>query len=209
MSSTVLILNSGIPGEGSVSRQLVDEVVEALGFEDASLRVTTRDLGTAPVPHLTQASTVALRGSGATTAEQVAALALSDELVAELKSADTLVIGSPMYNFGIPSTLKTWFDQVLRPGVTFSYSSAGPKGLLEGKRAIVVLTRGGFYGEGPAQAMDSQEPHLRTLLGFMGISDVTFVRVERLAFGDEAKLHSIAAARAGIRELAGPRALAA
>jgi FMN-dependent NADH-azoreductase len=207
--STVLVLNSGIPGDGSVSRRLVDETVEKLLGRDPGLNVVARDLGAQPLPHFGEAATAALRGGITATAEQAAALALSDELVSELKSADTLVIGAPMYNFGIPSTLKAWFDQVLRPGVTFSYSSAGPQGLLEGKRAVVILTRGGVYSEGPAQAMDSQEPHLRTLLAFMGITDVTFVRAERLALGEEAKSTAIAAARTGIQEFAGALALAA
>jgi len=207
--STVLVLNSGIPGEGSVSRRLVGETVEALRDQDPAVKVISRDLGAAPVPHLNQASAGALRGGATATTEQIAALALSDQLVEELKAADTLVIGAPMYNFGIPSTLKTWFDYVLRAGVTFSYTEAGPKGLLTGKRAIVVLTRGGLYSEGPAQAMDSQEPHLRTMLGFIGISDVTFVRAERLAFGEDAKVSSIAAARADIHDFAAERALAA
>nr|WNX93909.1 AzoR1 [uncultured bacterium] len=207
--STVLILNSSIPGEGSVSRRLVGETVEALRRQDPTIKVINRDVGAVPVPHLNQASTAALRGGATATAEQIGALAFSDELVSELKAADTIVIGAPMYNFGIPSTLKTWFDYVLRAGVTFSYSEAGPKGLLSGKRAVVVLTRGGLYSEGPAQVMDSQEPHLRTMLGFIGITNVTFVRAERLAMGDDAKLGSIAAARANIQGFAEERALAA
>ncbi len=132
---------------------------------------------------------------------QANAQALSDELIAELKAADLLVIGAPMYNFGIPSTLKAWFDYVLRAGVTFSYSEAGPEGLLKGKRAIVVLTRGGLYSEGPAQLMDAQEPHLRTLLGFIGITDVTFIRAEKLAFGASFQEEAIAAAKKAANEV--------
>lgn len=207
--STVLVLNSGIPGDGSVSRRLVVETVETLRDQNPALRVIERDLGAEPLPHLSLASVAALRGGAAETAEQKAALALSDRLVAELKAADTIVIGVPMYNFGIPSTLKVWFDQVLRAGIAFSYSEAGPKGLLTGKRAIVIETRGGFYSEGPANVMDSQEPHLRTMLGFAGITDVTFVRAEKLAFGEEIKLASIAAAQNDIRDFAEVRTLAA
>jgi FMN-dependent NADH-azoreductase len=106
-----------------------------------------------------------------------------------------------MYNFGIASTLKTWFDLVLRAGVTFKYSESGPVGLLDGKRAIVVESRGGLYSEGPAQVMDQQEPHLRNLLGFMGITNVTFVRAEKLAFGPEAREKAIDAARAQLTEV--------
>ncbi|MEI2735652.1 MAG: NAD(P)H-dependent oxidoreductase [Rhodoblastus sp.] len=130
---------------------------------------------------------------------------LSDALVAELQAADTIVIGAPMYNFGIASTLKAWFDYVLRAGVTFRYTEAGPEGLLKGKRAIVVASRGGLYSEGPAKSFDSQEPHLRTLLGFIGITDVEFVRVERLAFGPEAREQSIADAEQRIADIIGVR----
>jgi len=154
------------------------------------------DLGSAPIPHLTPDAAAALRSATPSNAAQFAALALSDALVAELKEADVIVIGAPMYNFGMPSTLKAWFDHVLRAGITFRYSEAGPEGLLKGKRAIVVESRGGLYSEGPAQAMDSQEPHLRTLLRFMGITDVEFVRAEKLGFGPEAREHAIVAARA-------------
>ena len=136
------------------------------------------------------------------TPAQREALALSNALVEELKAADTIVIGAPMYNFGIPSTLKSWFDYVLRAGVTFSYSEAGPEGLLKGKRAIVVESRGGLYSSGPAQVMDSQEPHLRTMLGFVGITDVTFVRAEKLAFGPEAREEAIRNANAELAAVA-------
>src|SRR5262249_22918702 len=114
------------------------------------------------------------------------------------KAADVVIIGAPMYNFGIPSTLKAWFDHVLRAGVTFRYTEKGPEGLLPGKRAIVLESRGGLYSEGPAQLMDSQEPHLKTLLGFMGINDVTFIRAEKLAFGPDARQQAIEGARSEI-----------
>ena len=122
-------------------------------------------------------------------------------MIAELKAADAIVIGAPMYNFGIPSTLKAWFDYVLRAGVTFRYTEAGPVGLLEGKRAIIIESRGGYYSEGATKALDSQEPHLRTLLGFVGIKDVTFIRVEKLAFGPEARQQALDEARAQLGQL--------
>ena len=180
--SKVLVLTSSVLGDASVSNQLTTHIVNQLRLKNGKSKVIARDLGSNPVPHLTQDSTIALRVPEAENEVQANAQALSDELIAELKAADLLVIGAPMYNFGIPSTLKAWFDYVLRAGVTFSYSDAGPEGLLKGKRAIVVLTRGGLYSEGPAQLMDAQEPHLRTLLGFIGITDVTFIRAEKLAF---------------------------
>lgn len=195
--STVLVLNSSANGEASVSRQLVQEAVARLRDQDPRLRVVTRDLDADPVPHLTQQAAAGVRGEPANAA-QAAARALSDALIAELEAADTIVIGAPMYNFGIASTLKAWFDHVLRAGRTFRYSEAGPEGLVKGKRAIVVEARGGLYSEGPAQAIDFQEPYLRHLLGFIGIGDVTFVRAERLGFGPEARDQAIAGAQAAL-----------
>ena len=194
--STVLVLTSSALGQASVSNQLVGDAVARLRQQDPSVRVVARDLGASPVPHLTLDSATALRGGEPENAAQAAAQALSDELIAELKGADTIVIGAPMYNFGIASTLKAWFDHVLRAGITFRYTENGPVGLLKGKRAIVIESRGGLYSEGPAQGMDAQEPHLRTMLGFIGITDVTFVRAERLALGPQVREQSIDAARA-------------
>jgi len=170
-------------------------------MREPGLQVTTRDLGSSPIPHLTLDAATALRGTEPANGEQAAARSLSDELIAELQAADTVIIGSPMYNFGIASTLKAWFDYVLRAGITFRYTESGPVGLLQNKRAIVIESRGGLYSEGPAQVMDSQEPHLRTLLGFMGINDVTFVRAEKLAFGPEVREQAVAAARAQLGEV--------
>lgn len=189
----VLVIKSSASGDASVSNRLVAAAVAGLRRQEPHLEVIERDLGAAPVPHLAAEGLAGLRGTPQTAAE-AATRALSDELIAELQAADILVIGAPMYNFGVPSTLKAWFDHVLRAGVTFRYSEAGPEGLLNGKSAIVVLTRGGLYSEGPAQAMDAQEPHLRTLLGFIGITDVTFVRAEKLALGEELRAAAIGAA---------------
>ena len=193
--STVLVLTSSVLGETSVSNQLVRDTVSRLRSQDPSLWVITRDLGGSPIAHLTFDAATALGGAEPANAVQAAAQALSDELIAEIKAADIVVIGAPMYNFGISSTLKTWFDYVLRAGVTFRYGENGPEGVLKGKRAIVIESRGGLYSQGPAQVMDAQEPHLRTLLGFIGIADVTFIRAERLAFGPEAREQAIDAAR--------------
>jgi len=207
--STALVITSSALGEASVSSQLVEEAVARLRSHDPALRVIARDLGRDPVPHLTMDSATALRGGEASNEAQAAARTLSDGLIAEIKAADTLVIGVPMYNFGMPSTLKAWFDHVLRAGITFSYSESGPEGLIKGKRALVIESRGGLYSEGPAQAMDSQEPHLRNLLGFMGITDVTFLRAEKLAFGPEARDQSIATVRRQIAETIGEACLLA
>jgi FMN-dependent NADH-azoreductase len=201
--STALVITSSALGEASVSSQLVEETVARLRSHDPALRVIARDLGREPVPHLTIDSATALRGGEPSNEAQLTALSRSNDLIAELQAADTIIIGAPMYNFGMPSTLKAWFDHVLRAGITFSYSESGAEGLLKGKRAVVVLSRGGLYSEGPAQAMDSQEPHLRNLLAFMGITDVTFLRAEKLAFGPEAREQAIEAVRRQISETIG------
>ena len=199
--TNVLIIDSAATGDASVSRRLTGEIGAILRGR-GPVRIVRRDVGAVPVPHLTADTTPAIRGAEAETDAARDALALSDELIAELKAADLVVIGAPMYNFGMPSTLKAWFDHVLRAGITFRYSEAGPEGLLKGKKAIVIESRAGLYSEGPAAAMDSQEPHLRTLLAFMGVTDVTFVRAEKLAFGSDAAAASISKAVEQLRSLA-------
>jgi FMN-dependent NADH-azoreductase len=188
-----LIINSSALGDASVSNNLTRQLADRLKAMDPALEIKVRDIGADPVPHLVAETVGAIRGVADTDAAR-ATLALSDRLIDEVREADLIVIGSPMYNFGISSTLKAWFDHVLRAGITFSYSETGPQGLMTGKKAVVVEARAGFYSEGPAAGMDSQEPHLRTLLGFMGITDVTFVRAEKLAFGPEAAAAAIEAA---------------
>ncbi|HEX6375130.1 MAG TPA: NAD(P)H-dependent oxidoreductase [Allosphingosinicella sp.] len=199
--TNVLIIDSAATGDASVSRRLTGEL-EAILRGRGPVRIVRRDVGATPVPHLSAETTPAIRGAEAATEIARDAVALSDELIAELKAADLIVIGAPMYNFGMASTLKAWFDHVLRAGITFRYSEAGPEGLVTGKKAIVVESRAGLYSTGPAAAMDSQEPHLRTLLGFMGITEIAFVRAEKLAFGPEAAAASIAEAIEALRSLA-------
>jgi FMN-dependent NADH-azoreductase len=194
------VVTSSALGEASVSNQLVEETVASLLAQKPDLQVITRDLGGNPISHLTLDAATAIRGAEPANAAQAEAQALSNTLIDEIRAADIVVIGAPMYNFGIASTLKTWFDYVLRAGVTFRYGEAGPEGLLTGKHAIVIESRGGLYSEGPAQVMDAQEPHLRTLLGFIGITDVTFIRAEKLAFGPELREQAIDAARRAIRD---------
>jgi FMN-dependent NADH-azoreductase len=198
---TVLVINSSAAREGSVSRTLVEETVERLIEANPFVKVLRRDVGQNPVPHLSVDTLNGVRGTPATPAEQDARK-LSDELIAELRAADTIVIGAPMYNFGVTTGLRGWFDYVLRAGETFSYSAAGPKGLLEGKRVIVIESRGGLYSEGPATAYDFQEPYLRHLLGFIGLTDVTFVRAEKIGYGPDSRDASLRQAKLHIAELA-------
>jgi FMN-dependent NADH-azoreductase len=205
---SLLVINSSAAREGSVSRELVEFTVDRLLQADPQARVVRRDLGDAPVPHLTTETLNGVRGTPVTSVEQKAR-ALSDELIAEARAADTVVIGAPMYNFGVSTALRAWFDHILRAGETFSYSSAGPRGLLGGKRVIVIESRGGLYSEGPAAVTDFQEPYLRHLLAFVGITDVTFIHAEKIGFGPEARAAALEGARRHIESITGtalPRA---
>lgn len=195
--ANILVLNSSVLGGNSASRGLVDEAVGCLIAVSQGATVARRDLGETPIPHLTSANVAGVRAEPSTDAEH-AARKLSDELIAELKAADAIVIGAPMYNFSISTGLRSWFDHVLRPGETFSYSEAGPQGLLEDKKVFVIESRGGFFSEGPAQKMDFQEPYLRLLFGFMGVTDVTFIHAEKIGFGAEAREAALTAAKVRI-----------
>lgn len=191
--TTALIVTSSANGDASVSNRIAGVFADRLRALDPAAHIIERDVGGQPLPHLVPESVAGVRAQAGTETESTAR-ALSDSLIAELAAADILVIGSPMYNFGISSTLKAWFDHVLRPGITFRYSENGPEGLMTGKRAVVIESRGGFYSEGPGAAFDSQESHLKTMLGFIGIADVTFVRAEKLAFGPDAVAAAVGAA---------------
>jgi len=191
----ILVVSSSANGDASVSSGLAARFVDSVRAANPAAHVVLRDVGANPIPHLTGETVAAIKGEPATTAE-IEARALSDALIEELQQADVIVVASPMYNFGMSSTLKTWFDHVLRAGVTFRYTSEGPEGLLKGKKTIVIQSRAGFYSEGDGGVMDGQEPHLKILLGFMGLDDVTWVRAEKLAFGPEAAQASIGEAAA-------------
>ncbi|MBU1278891.1 MAG: NAD(P)H-dependent oxidoreductase [Alphaproteobacteria bacterium] len=192
--TNVLALRSSILGDASASNQLINETIASLRAQEPTIRIIERDLVTNPIPHFDGDAANGLRQDPLNT-EQRKARALSDALIQEVQAADILLIGAPMYNFGIPSALKSWFDYVLRAGVTFRYSETGPEGLLTGKSAVVVLTRGGSYSDGPASAMDAQAPHLRALLGFVGITDQKFVLAEKLALGPEERKASMGLAK--------------
>lgn len=197
--SHILVINSSASGSSSVSRDLVADIEQRLAQAIPGVVVTYRDVGEELIPHLTSANVAGVRAIAETQAE-LNTRALSDTLIAELQAADIVVIGAPMYNFSISASLRTWFDHVLRPRVTFAYSATGPEGLLKGKRAIVVETRGGLYSEGPTMAIDFQEPYLKQLLGFIGITDVSFIRAEKIGYGAEAKELALRQAREQIAE---------
>lgn len=193
----ILVVSSSANGDASVSGGLATRFVDDIRASNPGAHVVLRDVGANPLPHLTAETVKAIKGEPETPAE-FAARKLSNDLVEELQQADVVVIATPMYNFGITSTLKAWFDHVLRAGVTFTYSENGPEGLLKGKKTVVIESRGGLYSEGPAAVMDGQEPHLRAMLGFVGLGDVTWVRVEKLAFGPEAAEAALAEARTAL-----------
>ena len=198
--SSILVLNSSVYGDASATRQLVAETVAKLKAASPGVTVVERDLGSDPIPHLTTANLAGIRGTP-TTPEELEARALSDRLIAELKAADTLVIGSPMYNFSISTGLRAWFDWVLRAGETFRYTQDGPQGLVGSKRVIILEARGGLYSEGPTASFDYQEPYLRHLLWFIGLTDVTFVHAEKLGYGPEVRESAIHHALARIADV--------
>jgi FMN-dependent NADH-azoreductase len=200
--TTILKIDSSIYGQGGQSAQLASQFVRALREREPDAQLIERDVATEPLPHLDAARFQAfLTKSEERTPEQSAVAALSDELIAELRAADVVVLGLPMYNFGVPSQLKAYFDHVARAGVTFKYTDKGPVGLLTGKRAYVFATRGGVYA---GTAKDTQSQYVRDFLGFLGIADVEFVYAEGLAMGDSARQASLAKARQAVQNLAPP-----
>ncbi len=202
MTTTILHINSSVRSTGSISRQLTQEFIEKLQTAHAGSRVIERDLAAQPVPHLTETMMGAyFTPAEQRTPEQASTVALSDALVAELQSADIVVIGAPMYNFSVSSTLKAWIDHVARAGVTFAYGANGPEGLLKNKRFFVFTSRGGVYSQGPAKSMDFHETYLRAVLGFLGITDITFIHAEGLAMGDEAVNSALSGSRDAMNAL--------
>jgi FMN-dependent NADH-azoreductase len=194
----ILAIDSSAAQEGSVSRILVDHALALLLQAHPGATVVRREA--APTPHLTPRNLAGVRGVPSTPCE-MAARALSDELIGEARAAHTILIGAPMCNFSLPTGLRGWFDYVLRAGETFRYSEAGPQGLLGGERVIVIESRGGLYSDGPGWTMDSQEPYLRQLLQVVGITDVAFVRAEKVGFGPKPSDQAIASARRQLGEL--------
>jgi FMN-dependent NADH-azoreductase len=176
----LLHIDSSILGGHSVSRQISGAAVAALRAADPDLEVTYRDLDATPAPHQSGAL-MAARGldPAARSADQARDVAEADAILEEFLAADIVVIGAPMYNFGIPSQLKSWIDHLAVAGKTFRYSEAGVEGLAGGKRVILASARGGFYGAGsPAAFLQHQESYLRGFFGFMGVHDVEVVSAE-------------------------------
>ncbi len=195
----ILQINSSARTEGSHSTRLANAIVDRLRATDPGATLTVRDLSRAPHPQLDAAALQALftPAEGRTPAH-AARVALDDALIAEIQAADTVVLGVPMYNFGVPAQLKNWIDAISRAQVTFRYTANGPEGLLQGKKVYVALTRGGQYRNTPN---DTQVPYLRMILSFLGMTDIQFVYAEGLAMGPEAEQNGLASAQTQIEEL--------
>ena len=194
MSKILLVLSSP-RGEASHSTRVARELVGTLTKHDPAAEVTVRDLAAEPLPHLDGGLLAALGTDAASrTPAQAEAVARADGLVAELFAADTLVIASAMINFAPTSTLKAWFDRLLRAGVTFRYDESGAHGLVTGKKVYVVAAQGNVYSQGPAKPFDFQVPYLTHLLGFMGMTDVEVIAIEGVAFGPEMAEKAVQAA---------------
>lgn len=198
-ANTLLKINASLFSGGGQSSQLADRFVAAWRASHSDARVFVRDLASEPLPHLTAERFLAYIAAPAErTVEQQALAAEADALIDEIKAAQTIVIGLPMYNFGVPSTLKAYFDHIARAGVTFRYTANGPEGLLAGKRAYVFAARGGLYAGTPR---DSQTTYVRDFLAFLGISDVEFIYAEGLSMGEPAKQSALDQAYARIEQL--------
>lgn len=189
---TLLQVLASMFSNGGESSRLANQFVARWKADNPGGEVIVRDLGRDPVPHLTaeRFQSFLAKPEERTPAQQQVA-GFSDGLVAELERADVIVLGLPMYNFGVPSTLKAYFDHVARVGKTFKYTEKGPVGLLAGKKAVVFATRGGLYAGTP---LDTQTGYVRDFLRFLGIADVEFVYAEGLALGDASKSASLAKA---------------
>ena len=197
----ILHIDSSVTGAKSVSRPLTKATAEKLASKPGAT-VTYRDLVGEPLSHYT----AVLRVHGVTpetaTPAQKSELEMGEAILSEFLASDVVIVGAPMYNFNIPSQLKAWIDLICVAGKTFSYGADGPKGLCGGKKVIVVSSRGGLYGAGsPAAAMDFQENYLKTVFGFLGITDITVVRAEGVAYGPDAAAAAIEGAKAEIAKL--------
>ena len=199
----LLHVDSSILGPGSVSRHLSASIVAQQQALHPDIEIVRRDLATDPVDHLTGLHLAAAQGavpeSGALQADVAAGQAALEEFLA----ADIVVVGAPMYNFGIPSQLKAWIDRLAVAGRTFRYGANGAEGLAGGKTVIIASSRGGFYGaDTQAAFLDHQETYLRGVFGFFGVTDIRFIRAEGIAMGEAQRQQAIDSAEVEIRKLA-------
>lgn len=206
----LLHVDSSILGPASVSRELSNAIVLAQRAAHPNLAVEHLDLATHPIGHLTGLHLAAAQGAAPEAPALAGDVAAGNAALDAFLAADIVVVGAPMYNFGIPSQLKAWIDRIAVAGRTFRYTENGPIGLAGDKKVIIASSRGGFYGADTAMAaLDHQENYLRGVFAFFGVTDVSFIRAEGVAMGDGARSQAIAAAQAEIGKLAAPRKLAA
>jgi FMN-dependent NADH-azoreductase len=199
MEMKVLQINASARREGANSTRLAETIVARLKADSpAHFELTVRDLARDPLAALDESALAALFTPGEKrSASQAARVAIDDALIAEVQAADAIVLGMPMYNFGVPAQFKNWIDAIARNGVTFRYTANGPEGLLKGKKVYVGLARGGRYRN---SASDTQVPYLKTVLAFLGIAAVHFIYAEGLNMGTEAAQQGFAEAEADLAE---------
>ena len=185
----ILNINSSPMGDASVSRRLTQKFVDAMVQKNPGIHVIDRDVVAEPLPHLDGPLLSAFfTPQDQRSPEQELAVGQSEALIGEIFAADIIVFGIPMHNFGLPSSLKAYIDHIARAGKTFQYTATGPEGLLKGKKAYVISARGGDYSEeSPMAALDFINPYMKTVLGFLGIEDVTFIGANGLALDEEQK----------------------
>jgi FMN-dependent NADH-azoreductase len=202
--STILVITASPRGERSVSRSLTTSFANLLAQNHPQDTILLRDLGHHPVPHVTEPWVVGAFGaSEAQTPESKAAIAVSDQLVDEFLAADKFIFGVPMYNFSVPSTLKAYIDQIVRAGKTFAVGPNGYEGLVKGKKALFITSSGGTYLQGtPMVAFNFQEPYLRAIFGFIGVTEVQFIAADSLNQGEDAARHSREKAENTLKTLA-------
>ena len=194
--TTILQINSAARSQGANSTLLANELTAKLQQSNPGAQVVVRNLQAEPLPHLDDAILGAFfTPAEQRTPEQQAIAARSEALIAELQAADVIVIAAPLYNFGVSSQLKTYFDFIARAGITFKYGANGPEGLVTGKKVHVVSARGGKYLGTPG---DTQTPYLTMFLGFLGMTDVNFIYAEGLNMGPEVANAALAGAREAI-----------
>jgi len=175
----ILHIISSPRGEASFSIKLGKAIIEKIQAANPGSTLKVHDLTNSPFPHLEEVHLKSFfTPAESRTPELVAAVKHSEEAISELIDADIIVIGAPLYNFSIPSTLKTWIDHICRAGITFKYDANGAEGLIKGKKIYIALSSGGIYSEGPMQEMDYAVPYLKNMLSFLGMADITVVRVE-------------------------------
>ncbi|WP_085035830.1 FMN-dependent NADH-azoreductase [Ensifer aridi] len=201
MSSILLVTAS--PRPNSFSTQIAIELAELLLTSNAAGTLVRRDLAANPLPHMDSGFATAIhKPAEAFSAAEAAAIRLSDELVAEVLAADTLVIGTAFINFNITSNLKSWIDYIGRAGKTFRYTPSGPEGLAKGKKAYVVLASGGIYSHGSGIALDHATPYLKSVLALVGITDVEVIRIEGVNRGSDGAANAVNTARAQVARIA-------